>query len=102
MHEDEIPDFEDIKEAYGEKTLFDEAFRGYRRRTWLHNSNIANLFSIDTVIIGGEYAAFYDTFIETIRKSSTRTAFHTQDTETELPRRYNGFLHSPGNIISMC
>jgi predicted NBD/HSP70 family sugar kinase len=93
MHEDEIPDFEDIKEAYGEKNPYlMKHLEDIAVELGCTISNIANLLSIDTVIIGGEYAAFYDTFIETIRKIiNTYSLFTPKILKSELGR-YAGIM----------
>ena len=55
-------------------------------------SNIANLLSIDTVIIGGEYVVFYQTFFEKISKIVGSHCIFTPDIRPSELGRYAGIM----------
>ncbi len=55
-------------------------------------SNIANLLSIDTVIIGGEYVVFYQTFYEKISKIVNTHCIFTPDIRPSELGRYAGIM----------
>ena len=55
-------------------------------------SNIANLLSIDTVIIGGEYVVFYRTFHEKISRIVNEHCIFTPDIRPSELGRYAGIM----------
>lgn len=55
-------------------------------------SNIANLLSIDTVIIGGEYVVFYKTFYEKISRIVKDHCVFTPDIRPSELGRYAGIM----------
>jgi predicted NBD/HSP70 family sugar kinase len=55
-------------------------------------SNIANLLSIDTVIIGGEYVVFYKTFHEKISRIVNDHCVFTPDIRPSELGRYSGIM----------
>jgi predicted NBD/HSP70 family sugar kinase len=93
MHEKEVPDFEDIKAAYRDKNPYlMKHLEDIAVELGCTVSNIANLLSIDTVIIGGEYVTFYDTLIDPIRKiTGTYSLFTPKILKSELGR-YSGIM----------
>ncbi|MDD3168620.1 MAG: ROK family protein, partial [Eubacteriales bacterium] len=55
-------------------------------------SNIANLLSIDTVIIGGEYIVFYQNFFERISKIVKEHCIFTPEIRPSALGRYAGIM----------
>lgn len=67
--DDEVTDFNSVIRAYREKNPYIiKHLQEIGVELGCTVSNIVNLLSIDTVIIGGEYVAFKDTLIEQISK----------------------------------
>ncbi len=86
-------DFEDIKMAYQERNPYlMKHLEDIGVELGCTILNIVNLLSVDTVIIGGEYVTFYDTFIEQISKiTGSHSLFTPKILKSELGR-YAGIM----------
>ncbi len=91
--EKNIPDFEDIIMAYHDKNPYlMKHLEDIGIELGCTILNIVNLLSVDTVIMGGEYVIFYDTFIEQIKKiTDSHSLFTPRILKSELGR-YAGIM----------
>lgn len=91
--EKNIPDFEDIIMAYQDKNPYlMKHLEDIGIELGCTILNIVNLLSVDTVIMGGEYVIFYDTFIEQIKKiTDSHSLFTPRILKSELGR-YAGIM----------
>lgn len=90
---DEISDFDGIVKAYQESNPYLlKHLDDIGTELGCAISNIVNLLSIDTVIIGGEYIVFYQTFYEKIRKIVKEYCHFTPEIRPSTLGRYAGIM----------
>ena len=92
-YNEEVSDFNSIVEAYKENNPYIlKHLEDIGIELGCIISNIVNLLSVDTVIIGGEYVVFQEILIEQIRKIATK---HCVFTPTIIPSElghYSGIM----------
>jgi predicted NBD/HSP70 family sugar kinase len=90
---DEVSDFERIVKAYQENNPYlMKHLDDIGTELGCAISNIVNLLSIDTVIIGGEYTVFYKTFHEKISKILNEHCIFRPDIRPSELGRYAGIM----------
>lgn len=90
---EEVSDFNSVLQAYQENNPYLlKHLDDIGTELGCAISNIANLLSIDTVIIGGEYVVFYQTFYEKISKIVNTHCIFTPDIRPSELGRYAGIM----------
>jgi len=90
---DEASDFESVVKAYRENNPYlMKHLEDIGTELGCAISNISNLLSIDTVIIGGEYVVFYETFYEKINRIVSEHCIFTPDIRSSELGRYAGIM----------
>lgn len=89
----DVLDFESILEAYHNSNPYlIKHLEDISVELGCTISNIVNLLSVDTVIIGGEYVAFYKLLIEQIRKITDTHCLFTPEILISELGRYAGIM----------
>jgi predicted NBD/HSP70 family sugar kinase len=92
-YKEEVSDFDGIIKAYQDNNPYlMKHLDDIGTELGCTISNIANLLSIDTVIIGGEYVVFYRTFQERISKIVNEHCIFTPDIRPSELGRYAGIM----------
>lgn len=92
-YSEEVSDFEGIVKAYQDNNPYlIKHLDDIGTELGCVISNIVNLLSIDTVIIGGEYVVFYKTFYEKISRIVKDHCIFTPDIRPSELGRYAGIM----------
>ena len=88
-----ISDFSQVVKEYNRKNpVVIEMIQKIGTELGCYISNIVNLLSLDTVIIGGEYSVFSDTIMEEIRRVLKDYCLFQPDLRTSTLGRYAGIM----------